>query len=46
MVWWQTGALITASGSLLLCLIDWPDTRIAALVNVAIIAVLLAVRAR
>jgi len=46
MLWWQNGALITASGSLLLCLIDWPDTRIGALVNVAIIAVLLAMRAR
>jgi len=44
--WWQTGALVTAVASLVLCLVDWPDTRIGALVNVVIIAVLLIVRAR
>ena len=44
--WWEKGTLITAGGSLLLCLVDWPDARIGALVNTAIIAILLALRAR
>jgi len=44
--WWGTGALITACVSLLLCIVGWPDARVGAFVNLAIIAVALAARMR
>jgi hypothetical protein len=45
-IWWQTGALAAAGVSLILCLTEWPDGRIGAAVNVAIIVVLLVLSAR
>ena len=36
--WWPFGGLVTALGSLLLCLIAWPDAAIGAYVNLGIVA--------
>ena len=35
--WWPLGALIVASGSLLLCLFDWPDTIIGVVIDLVLI---------
>ena len=43
--WWPLGALMAASGSLLLCLVDWPETSIGAAIDVALIVVIFVWRA-
>jgi hypothetical protein len=39
--WWMTGTLGVAIASLGLCLLEWPQARIGAVVNVALICILL-----
>ena len=43
--WWMTGTIGVAMASLGLCMLDWPQARIGAVVNVGIIAIVL-LRAR
>ena len=38
--WWPLGALAAASGSLLLCLVDWPEMSIGVVIDVALIVVI------
>jgi hypothetical protein len=38
--WWPLGALGAASGSLLLCLVDWPEMSIGAVIDVALIVII------
>jgi hypothetical protein len=37
---WPLGALAVASGSVLLCLIDWPETMIGAVIDVVVVVVI------
>ena len=43
--WWPLGALEAAVGSLLLCLVEWPEASIGVAVDVALIVVIFAWRA-
>ncbi len=38
--WWPLGALAAASASLLLCLVDWPETRIGVAIDIALIVII------
>jgi len=38
--WWPLGALVAASGSLLLCLVDWPETSVGVVIDVALIVII------
>ena len=37
--WWMLGVLEAASGSLVLCLVDWPETSIGVAVDVVLIVI-------
>jgi hypothetical protein len=43
--WWRPATLVAASYSFVLCIVNWPDSRIGAVINVAIV-VFLALQAR
>ena len=43
--WWPLGTLAAASGSLLLCLIDWPETSIGVAIDVVLIVIVFVWRA-
>jgi hypothetical protein len=38
--WWPLGALAAAAGSLLLCLIDWPETMIGVVIDIVLIIII------
>ena len=38
--WWPLGTLAAASASLLLCLVDWPETSIGVVVDIALILII------
>lgn len=43
--WWTIGVLEAASGSLLLCLVDWPETSIGVVIDVVLIIIVVVWRA-